>query len=140
MTAVPKWYLPVAVLALFWNLIGCAAYLSDVTLTPEAIAAMTPAQQAMYASRPSWAVAATATAVWGGALGCLGLILRRRWALPLLMASAWAVVVQDLAIFVLTDAGRQAGAAAYVLQALVLVIAVALVRMARKASTSGWLR
>ena len=40
MSARPKWYLPVSILALLWNLMGCAAYLSDVMLSTEDIAAM----------------------------------------------------------------------------------------------------
>lgn len=84
-------------------------------------------------------MSATAVAVWGGALGCIGLFLRKRWALPLLIASLAGVVVQDLAIFVLTSAAATAGAAAYVVQGLVLVIAIALVQLGRKASAGGWL-
>ena len=30
----------VAIVALLWNLLGCVAYLSDVTMSPEAIAQM----------------------------------------------------------------------------------------------------
>lgn len=139
MTAIPKWYRPVTVLALLWNLMGCAAYLADVMVTPEAVAAMPAAQQALYNSRPAWAVAATATAVWGGALGCLGLLMRKSWAVALLAASLAGVVVQDLAIFVLSGAGAQGGAAVYVLQGLVLAVAVALFQLARRASAAGWL-
>ena len=48
----PKWFLPVGIAALLWNLLGCAAYLSDVMLTPEDVAKMTADQQALYAARP----------------------------------------------------------------------------------------
>jgi hypothetical protein len=65
--------------------------------------------------------------------------MRRRWATPLLIASAAGVVVQDLALFVLSGAAAQAGAAVFGLQGLVLVVAVALVQLARKASASGWI-
>jgi hypothetical protein len=139
MTSVPSWFKPVVIVALLWNLLGCVAYLSDVMITPEAVAQMSPEQQALYNSRPAWAVSATAIAVWGGALGCVGLFLRKRWALPLLVASAAGVVVQDLAIFVLSNAAAMAGAAVYVLQGLVLVIAVALAQLARRAAAHGWL-
>mgnify|MGYP007034171025 CR=1 FL=1 len=54
MEQAPKWFLPVAITALLWNLIGCAAYLSDVMLTPDALAKMTAAQQAMHDARPAW--------------------------------------------------------------------------------------
>ena len=139
MSALPRWYLPVTIVALVWNLLGCAAYLSDVTVTPDDVARMSAQQQALYAARPAWAVAATAIAVWGGAAGCLGLILRKRWAVPLLIASLAGVIVQDLALFLLTNAAAQAGAVAMLLQGIVLLVAIGLVLLARKAAARGWL-
>lgn len=135
----PKWYLPVAIVALLWNLVGCAAYLADVMLTPEDVAQMTAAQQAMYAARPAWSVAATAIAVWGGALGCLGLILRKRWATPLLIASLAALVVQDISLFALSPAAAKPDAAAFAIQGVVLLIGVGLVLLARKATAQRWI-
>lgn len=135
----PKWFLPVAIAALLWNLIGCAAYLSDVMLTPEDIAGMSAAQQALYATRPAWSIAATAVAVWGGAAGCLGLIVRKRWAMPLLIASLAALIVQDAYLFVLSEAAAQTGPVALVLQGLVLLIAIGLVLLARQAAARGWI-
>jgi uncharacterized membrane protein YjjB (DUF3815 family) len=139
MNKAPKWYMPVAIAALLWNLIGCAAYLADVTLTPEDVAKMSAAQQALYNSRPAWAVAATAIAVWGGAAGCVGLILRRRWATPLLIASLAGVIVQNIGLFGMTDVVAQEGPKVLVLQGLVLVISIGLVLLARKATARGWL-
>lgn len=139
MNTVPKWFKPVAIVALLWNLMGCAAYLADVRMSPEDLAKLSEAQQALYASRPAWAVAATATAVWGGALGCIGLFLRKRWAVLVLMLSLIGVVVQDIALFGVSDAAAQAGTAAIVLQGLVLLVSIALVLLARKAARHGWI-
>jgi hypothetical protein len=128
----------VSIVALLWNLIGCAAYLADVMMTPETLAQMTAAQQEMYAARPSWAVAATAIAVWFGAAGSLGLVLRRRWATPLLIASLAALIVQDAWLFLLSGVA-QPNAVAAVLQACVLLIAVGLVLLSRRAAAQGWI-
>jgi len=138
MNTAPKWFLPVAVIALLWNLLGCMAYLGDAMMTPEDIARLDAAQQALRAERPAWSVAATAVAVWGGAAGSLGLILRRRWATPLLIVSLLAVIAQDISLFVLGSAA--ADPIAMTLQGLVLLIAIGLVLLARKASRLGWLR
>jgi hypothetical protein len=129
----------VAVVSLLWNLLGCAAYLADVTLKPEDVAKMPPAQQELYASRPRWSVAATATAVWGGAAGSLGLILRKRWSYPLLVASLVGVIVQDVALFGSTRVATTGGPVVIPLQAFVLAVAIALVALARTASRRGWL-
>jgi len=140
MPTVPKWYLPTAIAALLWNLLGCAAYLGDVLMSPEQLAALPPEQQALYAARPAWAVAATATAVWFGAAGSLGLVLRRHWALPLLALSLLGVIAQDLGLFVLSGLAGQVPASAWGLQGAVLAIAVALVWLARRAGDRAWLR
>jgi hypothetical protein len=133
----PKWYLPVLVVALLWNALGCFAYLKDVSLTPDDIAKMTPAAQAMYHARPAWSVAATAIAVWAGLAGCLGLLLRKRWGTPLLIASLLGVIVQDVSLYLM--AGGNLAPAVPILQGLVLAIAVALVMLGRKATDRGWL-
>lgn len=138
MNAPPKWYLPLAIVALLWNLMGCAAYLSDVMLTPEDVAQMSAEMQALYAARPGWSVAATAIAVWGGAFGCIGLIWRKRWSAIALYASLAGVIAQDLSLFALS--GVSAPMAAKVMQGLVLVIAIGLVLLARKAIAAGWMR
>jgi len=108
-----------------------------IPLTPEDIAAMDQTQQALYNSRPAWAVAATALAVWAGAAGCIGLILRKSWSLPLLLVSLAGVAVQDIGLFVLS--GVDAGPAVMGMQGVVLLIAIGLVVLARKAIARRWI-
>jgi hypothetical protein len=140
MNTTPKWYLPVVILALLWNMAGCAAYLKDVMLTPEDVAKLSAELQALYAARPAWSVAATAIAVWAGLAGCIGLAMRKRWAAPVLIASLVGVVVQDLYLFVLNGgAVAKAVPGAFVMQCIVLLISIGLVVLARKASARGWL-
>jgi hypothetical protein len=137
-SATPRWFRPVAIVALIWNLLGCFAYLSDVTMKPEDIAKLTEAEQALMASRPAWSIGGTAVAVWFGAAGCVGLILRKRWATWLLIASFVGVLLQDL--WFLRHAVSMTSAVAIVLQGIVLVVSIALVYLARLGSARGWLR
>jgi hypothetical protein len=139
MNAAPKWFVPVAILAMLWNLMGCIALAGDLMLSAEDIARLPPEQQAMYAARPGWAVLATGAAVIGGLLGSLGLALRKRWARPLLVLSLVGLIAQDIGMFGLTDAVRSAGPAPLLLQGLVLAIAIGLVLLARRAVHRGWI-
>ena len=127
-------------LALLWNLLGCAAFVSDLRLTADDIAALPAAQQALYAARPAWAVAATATAVFGGAAGCVGLLLARRWAVPLLALSLLGIVAQDIGLFVLAGGAAVAAPAVWALQGLVLLVGISLLALARRAAARGVLR
>ena len=135
MTATPKWFKVVAFVALLWNVLGCVAFVSDLRLTPEDVAKLSAAQQAMYAARPIWSVIATCIAVVGGALGCIGLILCKRWAYPLLGLSLFGVILQDISLFALSGPMSNA----VILQGIVLAVGVALVLLSRRAIKSGWL-
>ena len=136
----PRWFRPVAIVALIWNLLGCFAYLSDVTMKPEDIAKLTQAEQALMASRPDWSIGATAVAVWFGAAGCVGLILRKQWATWVLIASFVGVLLQDLWFLLLSHALSMTGWVAIVLQGIVLAVSIGLVYLARVGSARGWLR
>jgi len=135
----PKWFMPVAIIALIWNLLGCLAYLGDVMLTPEMVALLPPSQQEMYAARTAWSVSATAIAVWFGAAGSLGLILRKKWSMPLLLLSLLAVIVQDIGLYTMTNAAALAGPLALVLQGVVLAGSIALLMLARTSIAKGWI-
>ena len=134
-----KWFTAVAIVALLWNLLGCVAFVSDLQLSPQDIAKLPPAQQTLYAARASWAVAATALAVFGGAVGCVGLLLRKKWAFFLLSLSLVGVLVQDFGLFVLVNGASLADPVAVVLQLVVLAIAIGLVFLGRSAIARGWL-
>lgn len=135
----PVWFTVVAVLALLWNLLGCIAFFSDLRLSPDDLAKLPAAQQALYAARPVWAVAASGVAVFGGVLGSIGLLLRRKWAFPVFVLSLLGILIQDLALFVLADGASLAGPVAVVMQAVVLAIGLGLVLLSRKWIARGWL-
>lgn len=139
MNQAPKWFTVVAIVALLWNVLGCVAFVLDMRLTPENVAKLSEAQQALYAARPAWSVAATAIAVFGGALGCIGLLIRRRWAFALLLLSLLGIIVQDVELFVLSNGAVLAGVGAVVLQAVVLLVGVLLVLLGRKGVARAWL-
>lgn len=132
----PKWFVPVAVVALLWNLIGVAALAMDAMADP---AALTPAQQALVASTPLWAKIGSWVGVGAGALGSLGLVLRKGWAVMLLTISFAGVIVQDVWLFLLADVSSAYGSAPLVMQGIVLLIAIGLVSLARSARAKGWL-
>ena len=118
---------------------GCAAFLSDVMLTPADVARMSAAEQTLYAARPSWSVIATGIAVLAGALGSVGLILRKRWALPVLVVSLLGVFAQDFSLFVLSGADLRSNPVVVGLQSVVMLIAIGLILLARKGAACGWI-
>jgi hypothetical protein len=139
MNKVPKWFTAIAIVALLWNLLGCLAFFADLQLSPQDVAKLSPAQQALYNARPGWAVAATALAVFGGAIGCVGLLLRKKWAFILFCLSLVGILAQDFGLFILVNGATLAGSVAVIAQLLVLAIAIGLVFLTRLATARGWL-
>ena len=137
---VPAWFWIVSGLALLWEAMGCYAYVTQVSMTADQLAAMPEGQRELWASMPAWVTAAYAIAVWGGLLGAIALLLRRGWALPLFAISLLAVLVQFGWSFLIAGAAEKVGSSAYALPAAIIVIGALLVWFASTASRRGWLR
>lgn len=126
-------YWVVAVLGLVWNLMGCMNYITQSN--PSAVAQMPEAYQALIATRPVWATAAFGIGVFGGAVGCILLLLRRSVAVSALLLSVFGIAVTMLHAMLATALSMQVllGTGTSVLVGLVLLW------VARAAKGKGWL-
>ena len=97
------WFWVLGVLALLWNLMGVSAYLMDAYMKDETLAAFSEAQKAIYINQPTWLTAAYAIAVFGGTLGCIALLLRKKWATPLFLISLIALIARTGYYFFMTN-------------------------------------
>lgn len=131
----PAWFWVVSILAFLWNLMGVGAYLADKYGAME----LTAAQQELSDLTPAWSTAAYAIAVWFGALGCIALLLRKKWARPVLLISLLGVIVNQIYMFFLSNTFEVYGSVEMGLQIAVLLIGIALVYFARKSENSSWL-
>lgn len=139
MSKPPIWFIVLAAVALLWNLAGLAAVVADLQLSATDIEALPPSRQAFYHARPLWSVSGSLLAVVGGVLGCVGLLLRKRWALIVLCASLLGIVVQDAGFVMVSRVAGPLEAVPIVLQSSVFVVGVGLVLLARLASRRSWL-
>jgi len=135
---VPKWFMIVAGVLFVWNLLGVMAYIIQVTMSPEALAALPDAQRQLYESTPAWATAAFAIAVNGGALGCLLLLLRQNLAGIFLKLSLAAVLVQMFHSFFMSNSFEVFGPGGMIMPVMVIIIAVYLVALAARARANHW--
>lgn len=126
--------------ALAWNLIGLMIYYMQVTSSPEDLAQFySEAELAFVTSTPAWATSAYAIAVTAGVLGCLFLLLRKAWAIPMFIISLAGIVVQDIHGFIIADGIGVWGLQGLVLPAIVLLIGIGLVLYSRGAKDKSWI-
>ena len=137
------WHLwVVGALSLLWNAVGAMDFTMTQMKSEAYLKALTPEQQAYLAGFPLWAVLAWGVGTWGSLLGSLVLLLRRKFATVLFVASALGVVVTHLHTFVLSDGMKvmKGGAGAIIFGAVIFVIVILLILYSRAMSRRGVLR
>ncbi len=74
----------IGAIALIWNVMGVINLF--VQMNPDVLTAYRESERAIVEGRPAWATGGFAIAVFGGALGCLLLLLRKFAAFYLFIA------------------------------------------------------
>lgn len=138
-TTAPKWFKVIAIIALIWNILGVFNYVMTVTMGPEALATLTEGQQDYMRSVPMWVTAAFAFAVWAGFAGTIALVLKKAWAVPVLIVSLAGIIIQIVYSFFMSNYLEAFGTGPAIFFLLVLPIGIYLVWLARSAKTKGWI-
>ena len=121
---------------LIWNVMGCINFF--VQMNPDVLAAYRESERAIVEGRPIWATGAFAIAVFGGALGCLLLLLRKPAAYYLFIASLLGVIVtmtHTLGVGIDFGLGEILG-----IILMPLVVAAFLIWYSKQAERKGWVR
>ena len=142
MTTRTPWHLwVVGVVAALWNAFGCVDYFMTQTRRDEWFAqmGMTETQLTYFNAMPAWTHAAWAIGVWGGLLGALLLLLRRKWAMPVFVVSFLGWLAGAVYAFALSD-GMEAMGPMWPMQIVIGGACVFFVWYARMMSLKGVLR
>ncbi|MEL6305316.1 MAG: hypothetical protein AAFQ20_11050 [Bacteroidota bacterium] len=137
---VPTWYWVVCTLLFLWNVMGVGSFFHHLFISPEALSALPENEQLLYTQLPLWAKITFAFAVFGGLLGCLALLLRKKWAVMLLQISLLGVLIQMFHTLFISNIIEVYGPSAMVMPILVIGIAFVLVWFSRFALKKSWLR
>jgi hypothetical protein len=86
--------------AILWNILGVGAYLAQAYMPEEALELLSQGEQDYYNNYPAWATASFAIGVFGGLLGSIALLLRKKIAFLLFTLS---LIGQQIYNFFLQD-------------------------------------
>lgn len=136
---VPLWYWAVAVVALLWNLVGCAAFAGEVFAQEAMMESMTDAQKEWARSTPGWIYFVYFLAVATGVVGSIGLLLRQRWTVAMFALSLAAILIQMLYTMVIAGGLQVMGTGAAVLPCTVILLAAIFLWFSWFARGKGWL-
>ena len=125
----------IGVIALLWNIGGVANFIVKL-MNADMLDSYRESERAIIEGRPIWATAAFAVAVFGGAFGCLLLLLRKSAAFYVFVASLLGVIVTMIHSLGL---GIDFGLAEIIgIILMPLVLAVFLIWYSKYADRKGW--
>jgi hypothetical protein len=138
-SAKTPWHLwVIGVVSLLWNLVGALDFVMTQTRNAAYMAGFTRAQLDFYYGIPLWVVATWGIAVWGGVLASLFLLLRRRMAVPLFLASLVCMVLTDIHSYLISSGFEiMGGMKALVFSSVIFVVGVLLLVYARSMGKRG---
>lgn len=132
-----KWYWLAAIASLLFMASGCWMYLTTVTVDP---ATLPLDQRNLIEAEPTWMVAAFAVGVWVGLVGTLILLARKKIAVPLLLVSLIATVVNFLPYAVLPQVRDLVTTNDIAVAVVVVLLTGTIYSFARHSRQRGWLR
>ena len=125
----------IGAVALIWNIMGVINFF--VQMNSDVLAAYRESERAIVEGRPAWATGAFAIAVFGGALGCLLLLLRKSAAYYLFITSLLGVMltmIHTLGVGIDFGLGEILG-----IILMPLVVAAFLIWYSKWAESKGWI-
>lgn len=129
----------ISILALLWNAMGVNAYLQQAYMTESFKAIYNEEQLKMITEAPTWATAAFAIAVFGGFLGCVLLLLRKKLAKTVFIVSLIGILVQMFYNFFIIDSMAIYGPGALVMPIMVISFAVFLIWYSKYCIQKNWI-
>ena len=129
----------VGLLGLLFNSVGAFDYLMTQTQNESYMGRFTSEQLDVLYGLPAWLVASWALAVWGGALGALLMLLRKRLAVAVLLVSLLAMSVTGVHNVFAVNGLYETGGTGPVFILLIFLVALSLWFYARAMRERGTL-
>ncbi|CAM1370724.1 conserved membrane hypothetical protein [Tenacibaculum litopenaei] len=139
-TKPPLYFWVIAIVSLFWNAMGVNAYIQQVYKTATFTSMYTAEQLKLIEATPTWAMAAFAIAVFAGFLGCVSLVLRKRFAQQLFLLSMVGIVVQMYYNLFVSNSLEIFGPVAAIMPLTVVAIGLLLYYFSKTSIQKSWLR
>ena len=137
---IPSWYWVAAIFFLIWNALGVFSFIGHTFITEEALAALPENERALYGEYPLWTTLVFALAVFGGTLGSIGLLVRKKWAKTAFIVSLTAIVPQMIHNLFFTRSMEVYGPGqASTMPVLVVLFGIYLVWYSNRLIQRGWL-
>ncbi len=143
-TTPPKAYWVISTIAVLWNVMGILQFFTEYGFwknpeTRKALGEMAEPMGAIYDITPGWLYVVFAIAVVTGFIGSVGLLLKKKWSIPVLLVSLVAVVIQMAYFVFVSNSVELLGMTSVIMPSVVILFALFLWYYSKRANVSGWL-
>ena len=138
---IPKWFWVLAVIFLLWNIMGILSFFGHTFINEEALAKLPDNERALYKDYPFWTTIIFAIATFGGLIGSIGLIQKRKWSKLFFIISFFAIVPQMIHNVFFTKSTEVYGTAqAITMTVLLVLIGAILIWFSNYSIKESWLK
>ena len=128
----------IGTIALIWNVLGGVNFFMQ--MDADIVAALPETHRAIIRGRPLWATGGFAVIVFGGALGCLLMLLRKSAATYVFVVSLIGGIVTMIHTINIASSTIKFSVSEIVVMILMpLVVAVFLICYSRQVESKGWI-
>jgi len=135
-TKLPIWFWIISILALLYFLMDSMMLYSRVFMLDQ----LPAKQQGLYSVMPAWVDVVHAMEVFGGMMGALALLYKKKWAFILFCVSLIGVLAQSSYLWFVSDAIAVMGNPAILMPMVGIVFGIVMIVISRSAITKGWLK
>lgn len=129
----------ISALALLWNLMGVNAYIQQAFKTDSFKAMYNEEQLKMITEAPAWSTTAFAIAVFGGLIGSILLVRRKKIAKTIFIISLIGILVQMYYNFFVIDSIAVYGPGAMAMPIMIILFAVFLIWYSNYCIKKNWI-
>jgi hypothetical protein len=130
----------IAISAIAWNVLGVLALIMQFSMTDEMINSLPQAEQELYTNIPIWSTTAYAVAVFGGLIGSILLLMRKKLSVHFYLLSLIGVFVQTFYNFFISKAIAVYGYQSAILPLFVLFLGIFLYFYSKNLTNEGVLK
>ena len=135
----PIWFWVISILALLYFLMDTMMFYSRMFMLEE-MASEVPKQYALIKAMPAWVNVVFGMEVFGGLMGAIALLTKRKWAFILFCISMIGVLAQSSYIWFASDALSLLGKPAIIMPIVAIVFGAIMIMVSRTGINRGWLQ
>ena len=139
-TKIPMWFWVVAVFFLLWNLMGVSSFFTHTFISNEVLDALPIAEKELYESYPLWTKIVFAIGIFGGLLGSIGLVLKKKWSKLSFIISLCAIIPQMIYNVFVSKSMEVHGTVSIVIPIMVVAFGIFIVWFSEFGIRKSWLK